>query len=149
MTAVLLDTGPLGLASNPKASPETEACTVWLLTLLQQGVAVYIPEIADYEVRRELIRGGKTRGLARLNELKTTLRYLPLSTEVMLRAADYWAFARQQGTPTATDAALDGDVILAAQADGLRRYGVESLIATTNVKHLSRFVPAKFWQDIT
>ncbi len=148
MTAVLLDTGPLGLATNPKASPETEACAVWLLALLQQGVAVYVPEIADYEVRRELIRGGKNRGLARLNELKATLLYLPLSTEVMLRAADFWAYARQQGTPTASDAAIDGDVILAAQADSLRMHGVSSIIATTNVKHLSLFVPAKFWKDI-
>jgi len=44
--------------------------------------------------------------------------------------------------------ALDGDVILAAQAVILRSQGYETTIATTNVGHLSRFTPAKLWQEI-
>ena len=46
----------------------------------------------------------------------------------------------------AADPALDGDVILAAQAATLDRARV--IDATTNVRHLSRFVPAKLWADI-
>jgi hypothetical protein len=60
-------------------------------------------------------------------------------------AAELWAQARQGGYPTAPDPALDGDVILAAQALSL---GVPVVVATANVAHLSRFVPADVWQNI-
>ena len=62
----------------------------------------------------------------------------------MLRAAELWAQARQQGYPTADPQALDGDVILAAQA--LTLHGI---VATDNVGHLARFVDARPWQEIT
>ena len=55
---VLLDAGPLGMITNPKSSPENEACKDWLAKLVSKGVEVIIPEIADYEVRRELLRAG-------------------------------------------------------------------------------------------
>lgn len=60
------------------------------------GDPIFIPEIADYEVRRELLRARKLRGLARLDLLKDSLEYLPLTTPIMLRAAELWAQARQQ-----------------------------------------------------
>ena len=72
---VLLDAGPLGMITNPKSSPENEACKNWLASLAYNGVEVVIPEIADYEVRRELLRAGKDRGLGRLDALKAMLRY--------------------------------------------------------------------------
>lgn len=105
-----------------------------------------MPEISDYEVRRELIRARKQKGIQRLDALAALLEYLPLSTESMREAALLWAQARQQGMPTAADKALDGDVILAAQAVTLRAR--EVMIATTNVGHLSRLTPAGLWQDI-
>jgi hypothetical protein len=52
---VLLDAGPLGMISNPKGSSDNEACKNWLSSLVFNGVNGVIPEIADYEVRRELI----------------------------------------------------------------------------------------------
>jgi hypothetical protein len=55
---VLLDAGPLGMITNPKSSSENEACKNWLASLAYKGVEVIIPEIADYEVRRELLRAG-------------------------------------------------------------------------------------------
>jgi predicted nucleic acid-binding protein len=106
-----------------------------------------VPEIADYEVRRELLRAEKFQGLARLDALATRLEYLPLTTAAMRQAALFWAKARQQGQPTASDEALDGDVILAAQAITLGEPDV--VIATTNVGHLSRFAPAAVWQSVT
>lgn len=105
-----------------------------------------VPEIADYEVRRELVRARKDRGIARLDAIIEQVEYLPLNTSAMRQAAMFWAEARQQGRPTAADPALDGDVILAAQAATLGRAGV--IVATTNVRHLSRFVPAELWPDI-
>lgn len=142
---VLLDSSPLGLLSHPRKHPEIKA---WVQALLTAGFVVRVPEIADYEIRRELLRAGKTAGVQRLNVLKSMLGYVPITTETMLKAAELWAQARQQGQPTADDRALDGDVILAAQALEIRDLGYEVVIATSNVKHLSRFVAAQNWEEI-
>ena len=109
------------------------------------GGRVLLPEVADYEVRRELLRAGKVAGLAWLDILGQTLEYLPLTTSAMRRAAELWAEARRRGVPTADPHALDGDVILAAQALTL---GIEVVVATTNVSHLGRFVSAAEWPNI-
>lgn len=114
--------------------------------MLTAGVPVYLPEIADYEVRRELLRAGKISSISRLDLLVSTTHYLPLSTTAMRKAAELWAVARITGMPTAADKALDGDVILAAQAVTLVTSAV--VIATTNVGHLARFVPAEDWKSI-
>ena len=145
---VLLDSGPLGMITNPRATLENQRCRQWLGELLAAGVRVVVPEITDYEVRRELLRARRLRGIAHLDRAKTTLEYMPISTDVMLQAAEFWAQARQQGQPTAPDLALDGDAILAAQAKLLAQQGDVVVIATTNVGHLTRFVPAQRWQDI-
>ena len=145
---VLLDSGPLGIVTNPKASPENESGRLWLQYLLSQNVNVIIPEITDYEVRRELQRGKKINGLKRLNELKAALTYLPINTATMLKAAEFWSKARQMGKKTASDDALDGDVILAAQAALLQNANNQIIVATKNVKHLSLFVDAREWKSI-
>jgi len=143
---VLLDSGPLGIVTNPKAaSPLSQEGKVWLQSLPLKGYIVMLPEIADYEVRRELIRVGKTAGIERLDQLKSQIPYRPLTTEVMLLAAQLWAKARNRGKPTADSNALDGDVILAAQAILEVNTGNEVVIATTNVGHLSQFVDAREW----
>ena len=145
---VLLDAGPLGMITNPKSSPENEKCKSWLERLSYIGVEIVIPEIADYEVRRELLRAGKERGLGRLDALKGMLRYEPITTQVMLKAAEFWAVARKTGRQSASDASLDADMILAAQAGTLVRAGDETVIATTNVRHLALFAHARIWSGI-
>ena len=57
---VRLDAGPLGMISHPRATAEI---VTWLARLVAARVEVLIPEIADYEVRRELLRVGSTRGI--------------------------------------------------------------------------------------
>jgi hypothetical protein len=59
-----------------------------------------------------------------------------------------WAQVRQQGKPTADDKALDGDVILAAQAILISSEEYPVIVATSNPKHLSLFVDARDWQNI-
>jgi len=146
---IILDSGPLGMVTNPKASSaEIQECKVWLNSLMRRGEIIIMPEIADYEVRRELIRAGKLAGIKRLDELKLQLTYRPLTTEVMLLAAQLWAQARMRGRPTAEAHALDGDVILAAQAILEASEGNQVVIATTNVGHLSQFVDAREWRLI-
>jgi hypothetical protein len=99
-------------------------------------------------VRRELLRAGKERGLGRLDALKAMLEYAPITTPVMLKAAECWAAARNMGRQSAGDASLDADMILVAQALVPVRDGDEIVIATTNVRHLALFAPARMWRDI-
>ena len=108
---IVLDTGPLGKIAHPRRNPEV---TAWFDHLLAAGYRVILPEIADYEVRRELLLAGLTRSVQRLDRLKQVITYAPLTTDIMLRAAELWAAARRGGQPTADPKALDGDVILAA-----------------------------------
>lgn len=144
----MLDTGPLGLVTHPKGGADAAEARAWLRSLREAGVPVRVPEIADYELRRELLRAGKTTSLTRLDRFGEEAGFLPLTSETMRLAAELWAEARRQGHTTAPDPALDGDVILAAQARllGSREGGV--VVATTNVGHLSRFVDAKHWREI-
>lgn len=140
---VLLDAGPLGMISNPRASVANRECYLWMESLVFKGVRVCVPEIADYEVRRELLRADKLQGIARLDTVKSAIVYLPITTSVMLKAAELWAQARRDGLPTADPKALDCDVILAAQA-----LEVNGIVATENVGHLARFVQAKPWREL-
>ena len=66
----------------------------------------------------------------------------------MLLAAELWAEARKTGQPTADAKALDGDVILSAQARLLCNEATEVIVATTNISHLTRFITASDWQFI-
>jgi predicted nucleic acid-binding protein len=145
---VLLDSGPLAMVTNPLGSDETARCNGWLLAMLDGDAQVLVPEICDYEVRRELVRAGKVAGLQRLDELAELLGYLPVTTDVWRRAADLWAQARAGGYQAAADAALDGDMLLAAQAQLAAENGFEVLVATTNVGHLGRFAEAREWESI-
>jgi hypothetical protein len=110
------------------------------------GWRVILPEIVDYEICRELLLRGSTVGINHLDWLAGQLEYLPLTSAAMRQAAEFWAAARKAGTPTAGPQELDGDVILAAQAVTLG--DPNFMIATSNVGHLGRFVPAELWQNI-
>jgi predicted nucleic acid-binding protein len=145
---VLLDAGPLSLITNPRGGPEAEACNLWMEGLIGQGVQVLVPEIADYEVRRELLRADKKQGLQRLDALKEAIGFTPIKTAVVLRAAEYWAKARNMGKPTADDKALDCDMFLVAHANELGAAGENVMIATTNVRHLLLFAQASRWEEI-
>ena len=147
---ILLDTGVLGQLCHPRRQ-QNQPVTNWLLKILNEqpmDVQVFLPEIADYELRRKLLHligqgQSTTKSIDRLDNLGRLLDYLPLDTEVMHHAAELWAKCRSQGWPLSKEQALDGDVILAAQAQL-----VGGMIATTNRKHLEILVPAKTWEEI-
>ena len=145
-TIVVLDTGPVGVLTNPRLTPVPMAIRKWLADLLTANRRVILPEISDYEIRRELMRGRKSQSLTMLNTLANQVEFLPINTPAMRLAADLWAQSRNAGLPTGMSAALDGDVILAAQALHL---GVPVVVATGNTAHLSRFIAADDWQNIT
>lgn len=140
---IVLDTGPAGKIAHPSVDPRVKQ---WLAERIAAGDQIALPEIVDYELRRNFlleVRRGKTSfttSLQRLDELRNTLVFLPLSSDIMLKAAELWADARVRGKPTADDKALDGDVILAAQA-----LQIDGTIVTENPGHLASFAKVERW----
>ncbi len=149
MLHIGFDSSPLGVISNPAQAGEEIAITNWAASCLAAGHKIYIPEVIDYEVRRELLRAGKTAGLAKLDMLKTTFRCIHITTDAILLAADLWAQSPRSGLATGDPKKLDINVILAAQALKLDAPASDIIVATTNVGHLSRFLAADAWTNIS
>ena len=137
---IILDATPLGKIAHPSPSIEIKQ---WLDQHIAGETILIVPEIADYEVRRNLILSKLDRSLARLDVLKRTLVFLPITSAMMLKAAELWADARRVGRSTADPKELDAGAILAAQA-----IEAGAIVATENVGHLGRYVVAKHWRDI-
>lgn len=142
---LLLDAGPLGMVATPRQSGEFGA---WYVNATESADIVVVPEISDYEVRRELIRARLELSVARLNAVRSAARFEPITSGIMLLAAQLWAEARNRGQPTAASDRLDADAILAATAVSLQREG-QVVVVTLNVGHLSQFVDARHWSDIS
>lgn len=146
--AVLLDTHPLSQVTHPKINPKVQQ---WLRSLGKIETVIRVPEIADYELRRELLRKGNQKSIDRLNKL-SQICLIPLTPERMRKAAELWAWVRNQGKPTASNDSLDGDVILAAQAILQLKSFDQVIVITTNLKHISRFesegICVVDWQQI-
>jgi hypothetical protein len=136
---VVLDSGPLDLATGPPGTAEVDRCHYWLLHLEFSAVEIVIPAIADYEVRREWLRLGATAKLHRLDTLRGRFSHYPISNEALDLAAEFWAHLRQAGLPTAGDERLDADAILAGQTVTIGTPSDVVTIATMNLRHLSRF----------
>ncbi len=150
MKMIVLDSAPLSELSEPVSTPRVVAVSRWASAHLVAGNQICIPEVIDYELRRELIRSGKRASILELDALKTRFTYLPISTKVILMAADRWAQSRNRGTPTGDPRRLDIDVILSAHAltEAAVLGPTETIVATTNVKHLSQCLNADLWQNI-
>jgi predicted nucleic acid-binding protein len=138
---LMLDTGPLAMLVHPRPD---RAFAGWFAAALAAEQRIVIPEIADYELRRKLLHQDFKQSVARLDSLEVFLGYLPIDTATLRRAAELWAAARHRGHPTAPPAALDGDVILAAQAET-----VGAIVVTEDLQDLSQFVPIRRWTEIS
>ena len=128
----------------------SDQCRAWIASLRSSGATIVIPEIADYEIRRELLQRVASARIRQLDALKSTLGYLPITTQAIQRAADFWAQVRRVGLPTPGPKWLDADAILAGQADTVGLPGDRVTIATGNAKHLARFsgIDARQWDSI-
>lgn len=160
---IILDSGPLGDLINPNNTDKTRAIRSWMKSHLLKGVRFLLPELADYEVRRNetletlLVPVGPTQSAAAiylLDQLKTTITYVPLTTPAMVLAANLWAEHRKgtrKGDP-ARSHRLDGDVILTAQAIETSNGVDQVVIATQNLKDFlfspSPTVTAEEWDKI-
>src|SRR6476646_2785051 len=94
---VMLDASPLGRLARRAPAP---ADALRLDACLAANLPVFVPEVADFEVRRSLLLHGLADSVAALNMLKSRLIYVPITTAVMLHAAELWADARRAGRPT-------------------------------------------------
>src|SRR5262249_6922793 len=111
---------------------------------------ICIPEIADYELRRKLLHLAQHPHQARkwaqeaLKDLDlfVSRNYIPITTETMRLAAELWAQTRISGRPRGTEEELDGDVILAAQA---QQAGGQ--IITVNDKHFRDIADVFDWRS--
>ena len=148
--AIVLDSTPLALLVQRRGRPHVDECLDWFAGHLRAGTPIYLPAVIHYELRRELLRLNKSASLRRLDELASTppVRYLPLTDADLRLAAELWADARRAGKPTADPAALDIDVILAAQARSLGLPDAAYVVATANVGHLARYAPADPWAAV-
>lgn len=144
---LVLDSTPLGVLTGDPGTTRTMSARARLAIAAGDAIVV-VPEIADYEIRRELLRRGATRGLQRLNDLRYRFVYDPITTDVMRKAAEFWALLRRQGRPTADPHALDADVILAAQAALLGSPGDRVAVVTSNPRHLGRLVETLDWASL-
>ncbi len=147
--AVVLDSATVSLLTQrPGRSPDGDACKLWMTRILATGDRIYLPAIADYEVRRELLRANRTVNLARLDLLRDLVNFIPITEAALSLAARLWADARNMRLQTAPNHSLDIDVILAAQALTLESGASVVVVATPNVDHIIRYVAAAPWQDI-
>ena len=117
---IVLDTFPTSSVSKRPGSIQptvSDHCRQWINECETAGHRVLIPAISYYEVLRELEQRQATSQIARLNMFcLQPKRFLTLTTEHLMVAAQLWGRVRRAGLPTADPQALDGDVILAAQA---------------------------------
>ena len=144
---ILFDSSPLGLLSKSVRGTAAPIAN-WAAACLAAGHELYVPEVIDYELRRELLRAGKVNSVRELDRLESAFDFLPINSAAMLLAADFWATSRQSGQPTGDPKKLDIDVILAAQALTLGVPAGDLIVATSNIAHLSQFVPVDLWSNI-
>ena len=151
---IFIDSGVLGILTNPYKFGEAGDCEQWLYTLLSQGVYICSSDICDFEVRRGLVLAlqnkPKFSGIQNLDEIRDIIDFLPINSVLLRKAADLWASARSQGIPNSDKKSLDEDIIITAHWQMLTENfpGRYIVVATTNVKHLSRFSEAKVWKDV-
>jgi len=135
---LLLDTAVLGEVCHPRKYGDVRG---WLARVVLHH-EILISEVADYELRRELLRIGSHHSLARLDELTRELSYIPMATSSWRAAAKLWATLRRGGIVTAAPTALDGDVLIAqANAEG-------ATVVTPNVRHFEPIVPGLTWRAV-
>ena len=159
---VFLDTNVLGLIAKPNksfddSSDESYQVQQWFYGLLSKGVRVVTSTLCEYEFRRGLLEPSNKStelapGLIELDELaeREILEFIDVSRKDSILAAQMWVDAQAKGLATSDKKKIDIDVIISAQCLILQQdsLGQKVIMATTNVKHISRYCEAANWQDI-
>lgn len=146
---IVLDSGPLRLTTLAAHKPDADNCRAWIAAMKADGAVIVVTEIADYEVRRRHCKDQATAGLRRLDAMKAAHEYRPITTEIMLLAAELWGMMRRIGRGPSPPEAIDGDAILVATVRFLGRAGDIVTIATGD-GDITRFpgIDARGWKTI-
>jgi hypothetical protein len=142
---VVFDTGVLGIVTHP--SKRTSPCVQWFESLVAADVEIVVPEICDYELRREYILQNNLKAIGFLDGLKQSAVFCKVDSDIWLAAAALWAQCRSAGKAMAGNAELDGDVLLIATVNSMT-LDPTTVVATTNVKHIDQHLDARKWEDI-
>lgn len=134
---ILLDTGVLGKICNPKPVRNVQEFLDFLKE--EKNIDIIVPEICDYELRRNLLLENLDKSIRKLNKFRRIDQLLFFDTNTMIIASEIWSDIRKQGNPTENKDSLDGDVILAAQAYQMKAYYEEVIVLTTNPKDIVKF----------
>lgn len=139
----LIDSGPLGDIIKPHPSADVVR---WVHFVKENKIALRVPEIIDYELRRELILQGlkgnsdSYKSIGNLNKYRRTKRFIPLEPSVTLTdACDIWANLRNNNQGTADIKNIDVDVILVTQALSMKKDFEEIIVITGNLSDIRRF----------
>ena len=69
---IVLDSTPLALLCQRRGLAQADECRHWLYRHVVAGVRIVVPEVIDYEVRRELVRLQKGAAIRMLDALIAT-----------------------------------------------------------------------------
>ena len=162
---IILDTTVLTLLTKESKPPKNSEpltneyrCQNWLLKMKVRGggARIFIPEICIYELSRYLFLAAKTnpkKYSKRINNLKILeneyVETLPLSREVLDKAAYLWAEANYQGKTTPSGD-VDKLVLAHLEVQKEKNPGRKIIIATQNIKDFQLFNPedADLWENI-
>lgn len=155
MAIVFIDSGVLGILCNPNQSEINAKCEEWLYRLLSQGIRVITSEICKYEVKRSLILAQKKSkykigGIDKLEELSDLIEFIPITRKEIDIACEMWSNCILNGEKLASENDINFDLIICSHWQILTKEnpGQEVIIATKNIRHLSRFAKVEKWENI-
>src|ERR1700722_19237682 len=96
--SIFLDSGALGLLFQRAGIAPAEMCRTWAKERLIAGARLIVPEIVHYEIRRELLRLGKTNALLALERFVRADpdRFRAVTSGDLVLAAELWAASRRK-----------------------------------------------------
>ena len=133
---IILDSAPLGHICNSRNRNDYKKLKDFVKSL---SFSICVPEIIDYELRRNLELEGLRKSVNLLSQFQRRDQILRLESQDLIEAAELWAWCRRRGKPTTENRGLDIDVILVAQSlSQLSRFD-KVVILTVDIGDLSVF----------
>lgn len=152
---ILIDSGVLGILSNPNESATTIKCEEWLYNKIVKGCTILTSQICKYEVKRSLLlcqeqKPSQVSGIQKLAELENLIDFIDVKPPDIETACQLWVQSIVEGIQVAPMMDVNFDIIICAQFKRLEleNPGREIVIATTNLRHLQRFVKADLWENL-